>query len=127
MTVRDVTESDMPLMREWWDKHAWPVTPEHLLPDTGYMIDGLCATWLYVTNSRVSWVAWTVSNPDAGRKELNVALDLLIEETKIRSVEQGCDLLCLNSGHKGLIKRCKRLGFTTFEENMTNLMCNGGK
>lgn len=116
MVARALTPSDYPVLKEWWKAHEWtPVNPE-MLPKTGYIIDDLCAGFLYTTDSCVGLIEWIVSNPKADKINKNIALDLLISEISREAKSRGMKILHTTTAHAALIERYKRNDFSRFEQ-----------
>lgn len=88
LTIRQLNDADYEnILLDWWNQWGWEAPKKDFLPDEGkggYIIyDGdipVCAGFIYVTNSKVSWVDWIISNKEyrvkPKRKE---AIGLLIE------------------------------------------------
>ena len=88
LTIRQLNDTDYEsILLDWWNQWGWTPPKKDFLPDEGkggYIIyDGdipVCAGFIYVTNSKVSWVDWIISNKEyrikPKRKE---AISLLIE------------------------------------------------
>jgi hypothetical protein len=88
LTIRQLNDTDYEsILLDWWNQWGWTAPQKDFLPDDGkggYIIyDGdipVCAGFIYVTNSKVSWVDWIISNKKyrvkPKRKE---AISLLIE------------------------------------------------
>jgi len=75
-------------LKKWWSDWGWQTPTRDFLPDNGkggMMIldeDGtpICAGFVYMTNSKVAWVDWIISNKEYRKKpERTNALGLLIE------------------------------------------------
>ena len=71
LSVRELRESDWETLQEWWLKWNWPVMSKDLLPMNGcgglmvYKGDELITCgFLYLSNSKVAWLDWIVSNPE---------------------------------------------------------------
>lgn len=127
MIVRDITKEDMPTVKSWWEGHEWGAdltSAEYagVLPDIGFIIEGMCASWLYVSNSNMSFLSWVVSNPAVDLTEAGKALDEMINHALKVSAEIGCPNVVFPTAHEGLKRRVKRLGFLTIEQNLDMLM-----
>jgi len=112
----------------WWDAHKWPCIPLDFLPDEGaggriLLSDGLpiIAVWIYKTNSRLGWMEWMVSNPDAPREIRRDAPDLIIEDAIKYAKELGLGVLFTSIRVPRLIERLTKAGFQISDSNMTNL------
>ena len=86
LNVRELRESDWETLTGFWK--SWPEwkTPptKELLPLNGCGGVMICkgeqpvmAGFLYLTNSKVAWLEWIVSNPDYREDDRKEALELL--------------------------------------------------
>jgi hypothetical protein len=104
---------------KWWKEWGWTAPTKDFLPDNGkggmIVFDGdipVCAGFIYLTNSKVAWVDWIISNKEYRKKpQRSDAVGLLIETLTN---------LCKNSGakysyalikNKSLIKTYEVLGY----------------
>lgn len=88
LTIRQLNETDYEnILLDWWSQWGWAAPKKDFLPDEGkggYIIyDGdvpVCAGFIYITNSKVSWVDWIISNKKYRVKpKRKQAIGLLIE------------------------------------------------
>tara|TARA_R110000787_G_scaffold5480_3_gene20058 strand:+ start:3716 stop:4099 length:384 start_codon:yes stop_codon:yes gene_type:complete len=121
MKVRDFTQYDYDTVCRWWEGHSWPAIPECALSDTGFIIDGMCAVWVYSTNSCFSLVEWVIGNPEADKRKLGPALDLLLDHAVEFAKQDGSILIQTTTKHSGLIRRYKNHGFVEGDSGMTIL------
>ena len=71
----------------WWKDWGWEAPLKDFLPDDGegglIVLDEdipVCAGFIYVTNSKVAWVDWIISNKNYREKsKRQQAINLLIE------------------------------------------------
>ena len=117
LTIRELTETDYDeILVGWWNQWGWtPPQRDFLLNDGkgGIIIyDGetpVCAGFMYVTNSKVSWVDWIISNKEYTKKpQRKDAIKLLVS---------ALTEICKKSGSKysyALIKNESLIG--TYED-----------
>ncbi len=100
LTVRNLTELDYSKhLVQWWEDWNWVAPVKEFLPDSGkggvMVLDNdipVCAGFIYMTNSKVAWVDWIISNKNYKVKpNRKMAIKLLI---------------------KTLTQMCRDLGFT---------------
>jgi hypothetical protein len=84
----------------WWKDWGWEAPPDKdSLPEDGkggiMIMDGdtpVCAGFMYVTNSKIAWIDWIISNKNYRKKpQRKEAIKLLIETLTN---------VCKNSGSK---------------------------
>lgn len=69
-TIRQLNKYDYnSILIDWWKDWRWEAPPKDFLPDDGsggfIVYDGdipVCAGFIYVTNSKVGWCDWIISN-----------------------------------------------------------------
>lgn len=122
MKVRPFTSDDLPTAYEWWIAAGWPPMPPEMLPESGYIVDGLCAGWLYQANSRLAKPEWIVGNPKADRAERSKALDLLINHIDEEAKRLGYSAQFTSTKNPALIKRLLAHGYVVSDEGVTHLV-----
>lgn len=121
LNVRELRESDWDTLVGFWK--AWPEWEQHptkdLLPLNGcggVMVEKegkpIIAGFLYLTNSKVAWLEWIVSNPDYRESDRKEALELLINTLETVAINQGYKIILSIGRNKGLIETHKKLGYT---------------
>lgn len=119
MQVLPVTSLDMKEVHEWWTKQGWPPIPHHMLPETGWIIPGVCAGWLYQANSSVCKLEWIVANPDASNKA--EGLDTLIQYITQQATHYGYKVMFTETKHAKLIERLQQHGYEVGDTGITHL------
>ena len=121
LEIRHLYDTDYEeILVEWWKQWNWEPPVKDFLPDDGkggiIVYDGdtpICAGFIYVTNSKVAWVDWIISNKEYRIKDKRrEAIKLLIESLTN---------ICKNTGSKygyaliknqSLVKTYKDLGWS---------------
>jgi len=86
------------ILINWWKAWRWTPPPKDFLPDNGkggfIVFDKdipVCAGYMYVTNSKVGWCDWVVSNFEyKDREKRKKALSLLVEVLSHTLKLSGC-------------------------------------
>lgn len=85
--IRELNENDYDdILVGWWKQWGWEPAQRDFLPNNGtggiIVYDGdipVCAGFMYLTNSKASWVDWIISNRDYRKKpNRKEALSLLV-------------------------------------------------
>lgn len=121
-SLRTFEASDYSDVASWWKAHNWPVLPIEALPKLGFIVPGVCAGWLYETDSTLCWLEWVVSNPLTSKEERSVALDEVISSLLSRAKELGFKQVFTTVVHPKLVDRYKNHGFVVTDQAMTNLI-----
>lgn len=86
MQIRAVNlEEDYEFLSEWFKSREWHMPPtKEILPQTGWIVDSdegesLCAGWVYLTNSPIKILEWTVTNPTSLPFKRLKALEYLVK------------------------------------------------
>lgn len=123
MQIREFDfKNDYHVICKWWRDHNWMCVPKDCLPKTGYMIDNVCAGFLYKTDSKIAWMEYIISNKDSNKDERNQGLDMLI--TKISDVAKESDYKILYTSvmHPKLIERYNKHEFVVTDKDMSNMI-----
>ena len=120
LNVRPLVEDDyQDILVGWWKDWKWEAPLKDFLPDDGkgglIVYDNetpVCAGFIYMTNSKVAWVDWIISNKKytnkSGRK---ASLILLIEALTNVAQASGNKFTYALIKHDGLIKTYEELGY----------------
>jgi len=119
--IRPLNEEDYDTyLSKWWSDWEWETPSRDFLPDNGkgglMVLDNgtpICAGFIYLTNSKVSWVDWIISNKEYREKpHRQNAIGLLIE-TLTNLAERNDSKFCYALiKHKSLQETYKKLGYT---------------
>lgn len=120
LTIRQLNDNDyQDILVDWWKQWGWVAPEKDFLPDDGrggYIVyDGdtpICAGFIYVTNSRVAWVDWIISNKDYKEREVRKqAIGLLVESLTNISKMSGSKYAYALIKNNSLIKTYEALGY----------------
>lgn len=119
LKARALEESDWNVMPQWWKWWRWPEVSRDTLPLNGlggimvYKNDTpIAAGFLYLSNSKVAWLDWIVSNPEYKDKDRKQALELLINTLEEVAKQQGYSVIITITKSKHLIDTHKKMGYT---------------
>lgn len=118
LTIRQLNENDyQEILVDWWQKWGWTAPEKDFLPDNGtggYIVyDGdipVCAGFIYITNSRVAWVDWIISNKEykeKRREAITILIDALTNLSKMSGSKYAYALI----KNESLIKTYESLGY----------------
>tara|TARA_R110001592_G_scaffold15116_3_gene66425 strand:+ start:482 stop:892 length:411 start_codon:yes stop_codon:yes gene_type:complete len=118
--VRVLNEEDYDtILLDWWKSWNWDAPQKDFLPDNGkggiMILDGdtpICAGFIYVTNSSVSWIDWIISSKTYRKSPQRAdAISLLIDTLTNLAKKNGSKYCYALLKHKGLIETYKKLGY----------------
>ena len=119
LNLRALKESDWETLSSWWKWWRWPEVNKSMLPLEG--IGGLmvckgdvpiAAGFLYLSNSKVAWLDWIVSNPEYKETDRKTALSLLIKGLENVAKNEGYDIIISITRSESLINIHESLGYT---------------
>lgn len=118
--IRPLNEKDYDnILVGWWQDWGWQAPAKDFLPDDGkggiIILDNsvpVCAGFLYISNSKVGWVDWIISNKEYRKKpERTNAIGLLIETLTNLSKRMGNKFSYALIKNNNLINIYKDLGY----------------
>lgn len=131
LTIRQLNENDyQDILVDWWKDWGWTAPQKDFLPDNGmggYIVYcgeiPVCAGFIYITNSRVAWVDWIVSNKNFREKEtrreaIKTLIDSLTNICRMSGSKYAYALIKNNS----LIKTYEDLGYTKGESYSSEMI-----
>ena len=119
MNTRTLTESDYEILSDWWKAWNWPVMAKDMLPDNGtggIMVENkgenIVAGFLYWSNSKLVWLDWIISNPDADKKIRKQAIEMLILTAEQMVKDAGSKYIMSISRSNSLLKIHEKIGWS---------------
>lgn len=108
------------ILVKWWTDWGWTPPPKEFLPEDGegglIVYDGdtpVCAGFVYVTNSKVAWVDWIISNKEYRKKpNRQNAIELLLNTLTNMCKRSGSKYVYALIKHNGLIETYESIGYT---------------
>jgi len=118
--IKPLSETDYDeILVGWWKAWKWTPPLKDFLPENGtggiMVLDNdipVCAGFVYMTNSKVSWVDYIVSSRSYSKKpQRQKALDLLIKTLTKICKDSGSKFSYALIKNKSLIKTYEKLGY----------------
>ena len=106
----------------WWNAHRFPPPPQHLLPATGFLCDGIAAGFLYLTNSPIAWMEWVVCDPTAPKEKRGPAIDALIDHLCLLAKKSDSSVVFTAVTRRAFEKRLKSFGFVDGDRQTNHLI-----
>lgn len=126
MEIRAITPQDYPKLVSWWRLHNWEPVPPEYLPQIGLIVEtpqvGVCAGFLYNTDSAIAWLEWVVANPLCDRLVRDQGLDLLIKSLLEKAKDLKKSIILTTVTHQKLAARYVKLGATVTDDKASNLL-----
>lgn len=119
MNTRTLTGSDYEILSDWWKAWGWPVMAKDMLPDNGtggIMVENkgenIVAGFLYWSNSKLVWLDWIISNPNADKKIRKQAIEMLILTAEQIVKDAGSKYMMSISRSNSLLKIHEKIGWS---------------
>lgn len=110
--VKEFKPEHHPELASWFVRRKLPIPPTWLLSDTGYIIHGRAAGFLYLTNSSVGRIDVLIANPSIPKDERSNAIDAIVRKIISRARDEyGVKLLCCTTKLKSVEKRARLFRF----------------
>lgn len=131
LSIRLLVDSDYEdILVGWWNEWNWTAPNKDFLPEEGkgglIIYDGdtpICAGFTYITNSKVAWVDWIISNKQykikPNRKE---AIKLLIASLTNICKDAGCKYTYALIKNQSLINVYEDLGYEKGDSYTTEMI-----
>lgn len=134
LKTRALNETDyQDILVNWWRQWGWEPPQIDFLPNNGkggiIVYDGdtpVCAGFMYLTNSKVSWVDWIVSSREYNKKpQRKEAINLLVLSLTEICKKAGSKYVYALIKNKHLINTYEELGYIkgdTYTSEMIKLL-----
>lgn len=130
MTIRALNDSDYDnTLSEWWKQWGWDPPMRESLPNNatgGFIIEddgvGICAGFLYETNSNMAWCEYIISNKKYSGNNRKDAILLLIKAISTSAKEKGFKFVFTTLNNQPLISKYKQCGFIESDSGCTNMI-----
>tara|TARA_R110000868_G_scaffold113375_4_gene304356 strand:+ start:2403 stop:2813 length:411 start_codon:yes stop_codon:yes gene_type:complete len=118
--IRELNENDYnDILVGWWKDWGWEAPNKDFLPNDGkggiIIYDNetpICAGFSYLTNSKVSWVDWIISNKKyTERLKRKEAINLLVSTLTEISKKSGSKYVYALIKNQSLISTYQELGY----------------
>jgi len=123
INIRKIELKDYEYINKWWVEQGFQPVSTEVLPMNG--LGGLivekekpiAAAYLYLTNSKMGYIDNLISDPKYKSKDrFDVILELMAACKKMAE-DVGCLDMWAITNNKGILKRCKTLGYNVTETN----------
>ena len=118
--IKELNPSDYEdVLVGWWKDWGWQPPPKDFLPNDGiggvmvtHNNQPICAGFMYMTNSKVSWVDWIISDKNIEDTKLkHEAVKFLIAVLTNICQDNGSKYIYALLRHEGLSKTYEELGY----------------
>jgi hypothetical protein len=97
---------------ERWFKLFNETMTADALPQTGFIVPGTAAGFLYRTDSSVAWVESLIASKEAPKEERNQALDAIVVALCREAKKLGFKTVLGSTQLDAVVKRAQRLGWS---------------
>lgn len=108
--MRRYTPADYPMLCAWYEAYGQKPPAHTSLPLTGIVIDGVCAAFLYKTDSDIAMIEGVIANRDAKTLIRGRALCAVLSELFKIAKEQGFSQVYGFTQHSGVPGLAAKVG-----------------
>lgn len=108
--MRPFLRSDMDEINRWYIAHGHGGVEHHQIPETGRVVPGVAAGFLYVTDSSIGFLDGYVTNRERTLRERSAAIDEITDGLLAEARELGCKQVVAICMSRGVSRRAKRFG-----------------
>jgi hypothetical protein len=114
--LRPYLPEDHAAIAAWCAAHGRAAPPPSSLPEHGYIVAGVAAGFLYLTDSDVALLDGYVTNPAAGLRERSEAIDAITGVLLAAAKDAGARHVGGLCASAGVERRARRLGLERIGE-----------
>lgn len=127
MKIRDYTESDYEMVRQWWVDNGWPEgLPKKYLPKNGMIAydehSDIACGWLYETDSDFCIITWLIGNKYANKEIKYKALELVTGCLEMLGESLYYKAVFSFYENRGLVEMCRKAGYNSNSGKTTELV-----
>ena len=111
MIIKPFAPSDYEELLQWYSDWEEPPPALELLPKTGFVIQNICAGFLYMTDARLGILDCFISNPSSPKEKRTEAINALADNLLACAKFYGCRAVMASSNILSIKQRCEDLGF----------------
>ena len=123
VNIRKIELKDYEYIDKWWIEQGYDAISKEILPMQG--LGGLivekekpiAAAYLYLTNSKMGYIDNLISDPNYVSKDRFDVIANLMAACKKMAEDVGCLDIWAITNNKGILKRCKKLGYNVTKTN----------
>ena len=79
MLVKEYGIEDYDMIKQWYEAHGMVAPDPDCFPRIGAVVEGVAAGFLFQTDSKIGLLENYISNPEAGPRERDTALNLITQ------------------------------------------------
>jgi hypothetical protein len=102
---------DFEEIRSWYKKRSVEFFDRTVLPNIGFVVPGIGAGFIYMTDSSIAFIEGFITNPEADSKDRNDALDRISENLILYARVMGVKFIKCETKFREIELRAERLGF----------------
>ena len=129
LKLRRLEESDYDTLVTWWKDWKWEAPPRDFLPENGtggFMVSNndsdICAGFICLTNSKIAWIEFIISDKQYKEEDRNEAIQFLINSLSGVAEETGAKYGYAILKNKSLMKYYEEANFTVTSDKNTEMI-----
>lgn len=105
--VRPYVKQDFLEVKAWGEKWGSSYKEEYF-PETGFIVPGVAAYFLYRTDSKICYLENMIRNPDASKELADKALEVIVTSLLRKANELGFEVAYATTASQSVIDRALR-------------------
>lgn len=106
MKIRSIDiDKDYNTISKWCESYNMIPYAKDALSDAGFIIDDICAVWLYKTNSKVCYMENCIANKEIDKSLRNEGIDILFNKVIDEAKNNGYKFMVSSSNLSNIIDR----------------------
>lgn len=122
MNIRLVNDSDYDMLCGWWDDWGWTPPQKDFLPTIGVVVEEVAAGFLYVTNSKVCWVDWIISDKNYRGEDRDDIINVVLASLEEISKDYDAKFLYALIKHKKLMEKYEAMGYVKGDSDAVEMI-----
>lgn len=119
MKVNQYTENDYGEIYSWFNKRHITPPEKWALSNEGFIVRGVAAGFLYLTNSSLGFIDMFVSNPDSSSADRKNAIDMIMARLLMVARNEEIRVLVCSTKFQGVEEIPLRHGFKKTGQHMS--------
>lgn len=96
---------------KWYKQWGWSLEILEMMPTTGLIVEGVCACFIYETNSNICFIESLISDRDVSSEEKDEYLDKMLEVVFHMAKEKGFKYIKGDTRYPKVEERAVKHGF----------------
>jgi hypothetical protein len=111
LVIRSFEPSDLATINGWYRQYGMPELTLNSLPKTGFIVEGIAAGFLFITDANLALMDAYIANPEASKEERKQALDKVTDALLEQARLSGINRVLALTKREVIEERCQNYNF----------------